>query len=223
MVNEYEKPASGAQVRYLTNLGYVEPASLLMREASIAIAEMLKSGDAGAAHNAILAERTARQQAAAAQQKARRQADREGTPTLVEAAPVETTPGEQIVGVPEFVMGGLAAVACWIISRFIALLAWLFSTLAILLIWLPSQAGLLAARSAAVKVETGRQKVIPWIGASDWRLMATGCRMQAIAATRQVDALLVQASRGDRWLLLALRFATASAAGIICWALLWVF
>lgn len=206
------------QLTYLQNLGYTEPVPLSLPEASVAIAAMLKTGDSAAAQQAILAERTARQQAATAQEKARRQAEREGS-----AQPVGAALNEGSSDGLDLVIGGLASAACWIVSRFIALMAWGFSSLAVLLIWLPSQTGLLAALKGAVVVDAGRQKVIPWIGAQDWRSMATGCRVQAIAATRQVDALLVQASRQDRMLLFILRFATAATAAIICIVLVWVF
>jgi hypothetical protein len=66
-----------------------------------------------------------------------------------------------------------------------------------------------------VTVQAGREKVIPWIGARDWRSMAAGCRTQAVAAVRQVDGLLSHASGDDRFLLLILRFATAAGAAIV--------
>lgn len=213
----FDKPSSHAQLTYLTNLGYTELSPHSMAEGSIAIAEMLKSGDSAAVQKAILAERAARQAPATPAKHKPHAEPEEGVQSD------EATSNEASADLPNLLIGVLAAAVFWIVSRFIAVLAWVFSSLAILLIWAPSQTGLLAARSSAVKVETGRQKVIPWIGARDWRNMAAGCRVQAIAATRQVDALLVQASRNDRWLLLILRFATAAAAAIVVVALLWVF
>ena len=106
----------------------------------------------------------------------------------------------------------LAAAVSWPLSRFIALVGWTFSSLAALLIWILSRVGMLAARSAVVTAQAGREKVIPWIGAKDWRSMAAGCRAQAVAALHQVDGLLSHASGNDRFLLFILRFATAAGA-----------
>ncbi len=93
-------------------------------------------------------------------------------------------------------------------------MGWTVSSLAALLIWILSRVGKLAARSAAVTAQAGRDKVIPWIGAKHWRGMAAGCLAQALAAVLQADGLLSHVSGDDPFPLFILRFATAAGAAI---------
>jgi hypothetical protein len=174
-----------------------------MAEASAAIDEMLRSNDTAAAYREILVERRERESLFAGFESELVYLAGRGRSVIV-----------QILTSPFVVIGNLAAVLFWLLSRLIASMGWIFSTLAIAIVWVLSHIGLLAGKTVSATVQNGREKVIPWIGAQDWRNMATGCRVQVLAAIRQVDALLSRAAAGDRYLLQILRFATAAGAAI---------
>lgn len=213
MIPWYDKPPSRAQLRYLKNLGYIEPAPLSMAEASAAIAEMLLTADTAAAYRQILAERHERETLFDKFENHVGYRARHRSSKIV-----------WLLAAPVVAIGNLAAALFWLTSRLIAFAGWTCSSLAAAFIWVLSSVGLLARRSAMMTAQVGREKVIPWIGAQDWRSMAAGCRAQVVASVHQVDGLLLHASGNDRFLLLILRFATAAGAAIAgVGIVLWVF
>jgi hypothetical protein len=218
MVAWYDSEPSRAQLRYLKNLGYVEPVPESMAEASAAIDEMLDSGDSAAAYREILAERQERQALFGGKSSGDDQPfflpddppryARQRRPSLIVT----------LVAAPFIAFAYSAAAIFWLLSRVIAGAGWITLRVAGLIVWILSRFGLLAGRSVVMAAQAGRDQVIPWIGAQDWRSMATGCRAQLAAVARRVDGLLASASGDDRALFYILRFATAAAFAIAFFA-----
>jgi hypothetical protein len=169
-----------------------------MAEASAAISEILESSDPARAYHEILEERRERALLFDGDSKVR----------------IRGGQSYSAIGCIFSLFAFLIAAVFWCISRLIAAIGWIFYGCARLLIWTLSRVGLLARRSVSFAANTGREKVIPWIGARDWKSMAIGCRVQIISAARRVDNLLAWASGNDRLLHLILRFATAAGATI---------
>src|SRR5690242_13364123 len=118
MIAWYDKPASRAQIRYLKNLGYIEPQPESMAEASAAIDEMLDSGDTERAWREILAERPERA-------------------TLFEGTG-DSSPkrrrGTPIVALPFIIIGSVFAAFFWLLSHLIGAVGWILHRLASLLL-----------------------------------------------------------------------------------------